>query len=171
MTKAEERDPNLVFRIKVADVAMHEDGIGLPPGELRPQMATLRIVHDYIDTKIATALYVEKNPMKALRALADLRVVLSDLVAVGRKDFERLLVITDDALDGVAKLAKHHLVKAYLDPATPPERVQELHAGLLELAENGYWPRLLEDLDEEVWASVEERLNRQGDIHPWDWAC
>jgi hypothetical protein len=109
--------------------------------------------------------------MKALRALADLRVVLSDLVAVGRKDFERLLAITDDALDGVAKLAKHYLVKAYLDPATPPERVAELHAGLIDLAENGYWPRLLEDLDEAVWASVEERLNRQGDIHPWDWAC
>jgi hypothetical protein len=134
-------------------------------------MPLLRVVHDYIDTKIATALYEEKDPLKALRALADLRVVLSDLVAVGRKDFERLLAITDDALDRVVKLVRDHLVKRYLDPATPPERVAELHAGMLELAQGGYWPRLLEDLDDAVWSGVEERLNRQGDIHPWDWAC
>ena len=165
MTKAE-RDPHLVFRVKVSDAALAEEGIGIPEYELRPQMAVMRLVNTFMDEKLRGALN-EGDPLRAFQELGALRVVLGDMVAMGRKEFKSMLAIADDALDGAVKMMKDHLLKKYLD--APEERAAELHEALLDLAAGGYWDSLREDLDDELWRREMDKPGRAKAPEPW--AC
>jgi|SRR6516164_693201 hypothetical protein len=112
------------------------------------EMPVLRVINEFMDEKVAKALREERDPMKALRSMADLRAVLSALVKVGYP-YQSMLDVANDTMDGAAKLVKAHLLKNYLD--APEERAARLHEMLLHLAAGGYWDSLRDDLDDELW--------------------
>jgi hypothetical protein len=126
-----------------------EDGNPRAEPLSRLEMPTLRVIHAFIDKEIGQALK-ERDPLRAFRALADLRAVLSDLVAVGRKDFERLLAIADDGLRDAVDLTRAHLVKRYLDPDIPEARALEINAMLVQIIELGAWPDVEKEFGEAV---------------------
>jgi hypothetical protein len=103
-----------------------------------PSMPILRVIHEFMDEKIGKALK-ERDPLRAFQSMADLRVVLSDLIKVGYS-FESMLAIADDTLDGAVKLMRDHLVKRYLDPDLPEATALEINAMLVEIIERGAWP-------------------------------
>jgi hypothetical protein len=117
-----------------------------------PSMPILRVIHEFIDEKIAKALYQERDPLKAFRSMADLRVVLRDLIGVGYS-FQSMLAIVDEGLDRAAKMMRDHLVAKYLNPATPEEDAAEINAMLVEIISRGAWPNWQEEYEDAVWAS------------------
>jgi hypothetical protein len=158
------------FHTEVFNASMHEKGFHVTRTEPRPVM---KIVTEFMDEKIARALYEEKDPFKAFEAMGELREVLSSLVKTGRPEFKTMLAIADDALVCAIKLIRDHLVKKYLDSATPEERAEEIKEMLIEIISRGAWPNWQEEYDDAVWARVMDQLARrdQGQIYPWDWAC
>jgi hypothetical protein len=125
---------------------LSESGQGEPV--LRTEMPVLRVINEFMDEKIGRALK-ERDTTRAFEAMRDLRVVLHALVQVGYP-YQSMLDIADDTLDRAAKMVKAHLLQNYLD--TPSEeRAIELHAMLMDLAVAGYWPSLLQDMDDELW--------------------
>jgi hypothetical protein len=144
-----ERDPRLVFRMEVADAALAEDGIGIPDTELKPVMPVLRIINQFLDEKVGKALK-EKDTLKALEALGDLRVVLSNLCETGH-NYQSMLAIIDDALAQARKMMRDSLIRDCLDPATPAERVEEIKEALIDIAQHGGWPNWREELDDAIW--------------------
>ena len=162
-----ELDPKLRFRLEISDAALHEKGFDI--GESRP---VLRIINEFMDEKIGRALK-ERDTLRAFEAMRDLRIVLADLVAMGRKDFEPLLATADDALDRAVKLLREHLVKKYLDSNTPAEEAAEINKTLVYIIEHGGWDNWRKEFDDAVWARVMDQLvmlhHAQAPIQPW--AC
>jgi hypothetical protein len=138
-----------------------EGGKGEPLSPLA--MPTLRVINEFMDEKIGRALK-ERDPLRAFRAMADLHAVLSDLVKVGRNDFEPLLRIADDTMAGAVKMMRDHLVKRYLDPSLPEEMAAEINATLVEIVSRGAWPNWQQDA---VWQGALDEIDAP--IQPW--AC
>jgi hypothetical protein len=133
---------------------LSEQGRGAPPPP-----PILSIVREFMDEKIGRALK-ERDPLRAFRAMADLRVVLSDLVAVGHKEFASLLAIADDGLARAIKMMRDHLVKRYLDPETPEEMAAEINEMLCCIIANGHWPNWAEEYDDAVCEHAALRRER-----------
>jgi hypothetical protein len=166
MTSAE-LDPKLRFRMEVHDAALHEKGFDV--GESRP---VLRIINEFMDEKIAKALK-ERDPLRAFEAMRDLRIVLSDLVKMGRKSFEPLLATADDGLDRAVKLMRDHLVNKYLDPDTPEEEAAQINETLVYIIEHGGWDNWRKEYNDMIWAHALDEITAlrraQAPILPW--AC
>jgi hypothetical protein len=154
-----ERDPHFVFRNAVADAAMHEDGIGTRGLEpiLCTDMPVLRLINEFMNEKVAKALYEERDPLKAFRALADLRVVLDHLISVGR-NYQSMLAVVDDALRRSVEMMRTHLVTKYLDPSVPEAEASEINAMLCYIIANGGWPGdWRSEYEDMVWAAALDR--------------
>jgi hypothetical protein len=162
------------FRTAVANAAeqewLSEKGRCAPPP--RPPLA---LIKEFMEEKLARAAW-ERDWRQAIEALGDLRMTLDILVSVGHQEFAGLLKEADAGLWSIIKLLRDSLVRDFLNPATPPERAEEIKAGLIDLAEHGGWQNWREDLDNMIWERVEQRFEalrhaQQEDMSPWDWAC
>jgi hypothetical protein len=92
---------------------------------------------------------------------------------MGRKSFEPMLAIADDALDQGLKLLRDHLVKKYIDRDTPAEEAAEINKTLVYIIEHGGWDNWREEFADAVWAhaigEIEASPRAQAPIQPW--AC
>jgi hypothetical protein len=125
-----------------------EQGRAELPRDGVPLRPVLDLLVEFCEEKLCRAA-VQEDPRRAMEAFCDLRSAVAALVGWGHKEFAPMLQQIDGELLFLAEACRHRLLMNYLD--APAERVAELHGMLLQLAQTGYWPRLLEDLDEEVW--------------------
>jgi hypothetical protein len=99
----------------------------------------------------------KENPRRAMDAFCDLRSAVETLVIWGHEEFKATLQQIDGELLFLAETCRHKLLVDYLD--APAERAVELYEALIQLAVDGYWPSLRQDLDEEL--ERREALHRE----------
>jgi hypothetical protein len=106
---------------------------------IEPPRPVLAILQEFFDEKIGRAIK-EGNSLRAIDALGDLRLVLVDLVRVGRTEFKADLARIDFEMARIIQTCRQKLVEAFLDPATSPEAAQSISEALVEIIECGAWP-------------------------------
>jgi hypothetical protein len=134
-----------------------EQGRGELPQDEVPLRPILNLLVEFAEEKLCRAA-VREDPRRAMDALCDLRSAVATLVGWGHKEFEPTLQQIDGELLFHAEACRHSLLMNYLDAKTP-EKVAELHGMLLELAQTGYWPRLLQDMDDELWRRAFDKID------------
>jgi hypothetical protein len=118
----------------------------------------MALLVEFCEEKLCREAVKEDLP-KALTALADFRTALSMLITWGHKEFKPTLEQVDAEVLFVAETCRHQLMSRYLDPKTEPERVKELHEAILDLAQTGYWPDVLADMDTMLWDAAFARID------------
>jgi hypothetical protein len=93
------------------------------------------ILNEFILEKIKRV--AKEDPLKANRALSDLKWVLEDLVEIGHSEFKEAIK-TIEAFDArMIESSRKRLVAAYRDPATPREDLDEINASLVDIIRAG----------------------------------
>jgi hypothetical protein len=87
-----------------------------------------------------------------LAALRELETVLWFLVKSGHMEFLPYLQTIESGMARVARSAREQLVKSFLSPSTPPDELEEISLGLIELIECGAWPNWKEEFNAAVEA-------------------
>jgi hypothetical protein len=135
-----------------------EQGRAELPRDGLPLRPVLTLLVEFAEEKLNRAA-VKEDPRRAVEAFCDLRSAVATLVEWGHKEFAPMLQQIDGELLFLAEAGRHSLLMNYLDAKTP-ERIAELHGMLLELAQTGYWPGLLDDLDNELWRRAFAKIDQ-----------
>jgi hypothetical protein len=134
-----------------------EQGRDELPRDGVPLRPVLSLLVEFCEEKLCRAA-VKEDPRQAMMAFCDLRSAVETLVGWGHKEFEPMLQQIDGELLFLAEACRHRLLMNYLDAKTQ-EKAAELKAMIENLAQTGYWPRLLEDLDDEVWRRAMDKID------------
>jgi hypothetical protein len=135
-----------------------ERGLAEPSRDGPPLRPVLKLLNAFAEEKLSRAA-AKEDPRRAMEALCDLRSAVETLVEWGHTEFKLTLEQIDGELLFLAETCKHQLLSAYLNPKTEPERVAELHETIIDLAKTGYWPRLLEDMDNQLWDAAFAKID------------
>jgi hypothetical protein len=109
----------------------------------------ISVFMEFSEQKIAGALN-DNNLMRAIWALGELRVVLSELLSAGRMELIPIIKMADAGIARIRAAVRTRLVRGYLDPTTSPDELQELRDGLIDLIRSGAWPNWQQDFNAAV---------------------
>jgi hypothetical protein len=141
--------------VEQRNLAMFANGIRRT-GTEPPPTKVLELLLAFAEEKIQKATR-EGNTRQGARALCDLECVLRDLVRFGHREFEVTLEGFERGWRRCLLAARQQLVQDYLDPATPDEEADQIHATLCEIIRRGAWP----DWQREYAAAVDEAVERR----------
>jgi hypothetical protein len=116
---------------------------------IEPPRPVLSILQEFFDEKIGRAIK-EGNSVRAVDALVDLRLVLIDLVRVGRTEFKADLARVDFEMARILRNCRQKLVERFLDPATSPEEARSISDTLVRIIQRGAWPNWQEEFNAAV---------------------
>jgi hypothetical protein len=121
------------------------------PQTERAPIKVLELLLEFSKEKIHKTIR-DGNRTQGLKAFCELEDVLRSLICFGFKEFEETLRQFDAAWARLLVATRVRLVRDYLDPSTPNEEAQQIHAMLCEIIERGAWP----NWEEEYEAAVQE---------------
>jgi hypothetical protein len=96
---------------------------------------------------------------RAFEAFLELRSAVAALVDFGHAEFEPTLRQIDGELLFLAEACRKQLMSKYLfNRKMSSEQVTELHAAIVDLASTGYWPDVLQDMNEQLWDAAMDKI-------------
>jgi hypothetical protein len=149
--------------VEQRNLAMFANGIR-KTGKEPPPIRVLEMLLEFMETKVQKAMR-EGHTLQGARALCDLEIVLRDLVRFGHKEFQATLDGFEGGWRRCLVAARTRLVKAYLDPATPDEEADQIHATLCEIIRRGAWPDWQREYAAAVDAAVERNSSAPAKAH------
>jgi hypothetical protein len=99
----------------------------------------LSILNEFAEEKINRAAR-DGDSVKAMKALCELRHVLSDLVTVGHPEFKATIQKINAGMARLLRTGRTRLLQVYLDAKTSDEEARSIGATLVLIAESGAWP-------------------------------
>jgi hypothetical protein len=124
-----------------------------------PPRPVLAILQEFFDEKVGRAIH-ERNFVRAVDALGDLRDVLEDFVRFsGRPEFKVNLERVNFEMARILETCRTRLVRDYLSLEMPEEELPRIHAILCEIIRRGAWPTWKQDYDKAIQAEAERRAS------------
>ena len=138
-------DFDLPFRLSVYNAEEQNNLENFVNKTRHPPTRALTLLCEFAEAKIQRAVKGQ-----ALHALCEIHTVLGDLVRCGHTELEPQLRGIEAGFARCARAGLQQLLHRALDPATPPDRVQEITEVLVEIGESGRWPDFKSDLEAAV---------------------
>jgi hypothetical protein len=110
-----------------------------------PKRPLLAILNEFMLEKIKRV--AKDEPLKAQRAISELKWVLEDLVKIGHPEFKEAIERIEELDRRAIEKMRKQLVADYRDPDTSPEDRAVINKTLVIIIENGAWPTWREDVD------------------------